>query len=118
MKRLDFKSLVENTQDIIYLLDADGRIAYVNPVVERISGYRIDELIGHPFHDFIGPGSKAIAAERFDMRIREEQPPAKYVIELMTKKGELRTCEIMHIYSPTTMASLGFKGQSPTLLIT
>ncbi len=100
MKRLDFKSLVENTQDIIYLLDADGRIAYVNPVVERISGYRIDELIGHPFHDFIGPGSKAIAAERFDMRIREEQTHAKYVIELMTKKGELRTCEIhAHLFT-------------------
>jgi len=94
MKRLDFKSLVENTQDIIYLLNSDGKIAYVNPVIERILGYRMDELIGHPFQDFIGPESKANAAERFDSRIKGEQTPAKYVIELMTKKGEPRTCEI------------------------
>jgi len=47
-----FKSLVENTNDVIMVMDAtplqDGGpfIVYVNPAFEKLMGYRADEVIG------------------------------------------------------------------------
>jgi diguanylate cyclase (GGDEF)-like protein/PAS domain S-box-containing protein len=52
-----FRSLVQNTSDIITILDADGIIRYVSPAVERVTGYKPEEQIGtnafgsvHPDH--------------------------------------------------------------------
>lgn len=47
-----FQALVENTNDVIMLLDATPltaggpKIAYVNPAFEKLMGYRADEVVG------------------------------------------------------------------------
>ena len=46
-----FRELVENISDIIVTMDEKGMITYVSPSVERITGYRTDELIGTCFLD-------------------------------------------------------------------
>jgi PAS domain S-box-containing protein len=38
--------LVQNTSDIITILDADGTIDYISPAVERVTGYKPEEQIG------------------------------------------------------------------------
>ncbi|MGV7929763.1 MAG: PAS domain S-box protein [Spirochaetota bacterium] len=50
-----YRSLVENISDVIFTLDNEGRFTYVSPVIERISGYRPEDFIGSPFHEFIHP---------------------------------------------------------------
>src|SRR5215208_8126138 len=40
------RSLLQNTSDIITLLEADGTIRYISPAVERVTGYRPEEQIG------------------------------------------------------------------------
>ncbi|MDI9569116.1 MAG: PAS domain S-box protein [Pseudomonadota bacterium] len=47
-----FRELVENISDIIVTMDKGGTITYVSPSVERIAGYRPDELVGASFLDF------------------------------------------------------------------
>ncbi|MGA7800036.1 MAG: EAL domain-containing protein [Gammaproteobacteria bacterium] len=39
-------SVVEQTSDIVYVTDRRGRIEYVNPSFERITGYSADEAVG------------------------------------------------------------------------
>ena len=47
-----FKSLVENTNDVIMVMDAtpleDGGpfIVYVNPAFEKLMGYKTEEVVG------------------------------------------------------------------------
>ena len=41
-----FRSIVQNAADIVMIVDASGEIRYVNPSIERILGYRPDELVG------------------------------------------------------------------------
>jgi len=40
------RALIENTSDIITILDAEGIIRYESPSVERVLGYKPHELIG------------------------------------------------------------------------
>ena len=41
-----FRSLVETSADLVFQLDATGRIEYINPRVYELYGYQVDELIG------------------------------------------------------------------------
>ena len=47
-RRMDelIRALIENTSDIITILDAEGIIRYESPSVERVLGYKPHELIG------------------------------------------------------------------------
>ncbi len=50
-----FRALVQNSSDIITLLDVDGTILYVSPSVEHVVGYRPEELVGKNAFDYIHP---------------------------------------------------------------
>lgn len=41
-----YRDIVEKEKDIIYTLDEQGNITFVSPAVERILGYRAEELMG------------------------------------------------------------------------
>jgi two-component system cell cycle sensor histidine kinase/response regulator CckA len=41
-----FRSLVQNSSDVITIIEADGTIRYQSPSIHRILGYSQDELIG------------------------------------------------------------------------
>ncbi|MGD1805844.1 EAL domain-containing protein [Dapis sp. BLCC M126] len=50
-----FRSLIENSTDIIHILDSNGIYQYVSPSQERILGYTSEELIGKSVLAFIHP---------------------------------------------------------------
>lgn len=50
-----FRSLVENSSDVIAMQDLEGNILYASPPVERVLGYRPEEFVGHTVFDFIHP---------------------------------------------------------------
>ncbi|MBW2637273.1 MAG: HD domain-containing protein [Deltaproteobacteria bacterium] len=47
-----FRSLGENSPDIIYTLDANGVVDYLNPAFEKRFQYKTDEVIGKDFTRF------------------------------------------------------------------
>jgi two-component system cell cycle sensor histidine kinase/response regulator CckA len=59
-----FRALIENSSDIIVLLDAEGIIRYETPAVERLLGYTPAELIGTNIVERLHPDdvSKVIEA--------------------------------------------------------
>ncbi len=48
-----FRSIAEQISDMVFITSQDGIIHYVSPAVETISGYKTDEVIGHPFIEFV-----------------------------------------------------------------
>jgi PAS domain-containing protein len=41
-----FHALVQNALDIVMVTDPDGTIRYMSPSVERVLGYRPEEIVG------------------------------------------------------------------------
>lgn len=50
-----FRSLVQNSSDVIMIAEADGTVRYVSPSVERILGYKPEDLIGTNGWEFTHP---------------------------------------------------------------
>ena len=60
-----FRALIENSSDGIFLLDEDKRIAFCSSSVERILGYKPEELLGCTVNDFFHPGDREKAETGF-----------------------------------------------------
>ncbi|HQP32166.1 MAG TPA: PAS domain-containing protein, partial [Deltaproteobacteria bacterium] len=50
-----FRSLIQNSSDLIVILDKDGLISYETPSIERILGYPQGLLLGRSPKEFIHP---------------------------------------------------------------
>jgi PAS domain S-box-containing protein len=60
-----YRLLVENINDVLYTLDASGRITYISPVIERVSGREPAEFVGKNFSAFVHPDDFPILIEKF-----------------------------------------------------
>ncbi len=83
-----YRDLVENINDIIFLLGTDSLIEYISPAVEDILHYKPEELIGKSFHELIPEDKLEIAEETYRKFLSGESEPV--VIKLLTKDNELR----------------------------
>ncbi|MEH1821474.1 MAG: PAS domain S-box protein [Nostoc sp.] len=52
---IQYRHLVETSQDMIWSVDINGLITFVNPAVKQIYGYEPQEMIGRVLTDFISP---------------------------------------------------------------
>jgi PAS domain S-box-containing protein len=74
----------------IHECDAEGRITFVNPSQERITGYTADELVGTCIWDRIEPGPHKDSLPAFLKHlVLEQPPPTPYVTRNIRKNGEL-----------------------------
>lgn len=50
-----YRTLVENLDGVIYIVDPLGKITYISPAVERVFGYSVDEILGQSVYQFLHP---------------------------------------------------------------
>ncbi|HJT25086.1 MAG TPA: PAS domain S-box protein, partial [bacterium] len=54
------RSLIENSSELIGILDEEGTFRYASPSYERLMGYSPDSLQGRPLADLLHPADKAL----------------------------------------------------------
>ncbi|MBN1547818.1 MAG: GAF domain-containing protein, partial [Syntrophaceae bacterium] len=75
-----YRELVENLDEIIWSADTQGRILFINEAVERIVGYKPDEVIGHLFLEFFPEAERQRATENYRKVLSGESDVAEYQI--------------------------------------
>lgn len=60
-----FRLLVQNSSDILSVVDRDGIIRYASPAFERIRGYSPDAVVGTSIFDYLFPGDVEEAHRHF-----------------------------------------------------
>jgi len=83
-----YRELVENLDNIIYVVDEDEALIYVSPVVESLLGYAPSELLGRPFSDFIHRPDLPQCIEGFERVLAGQSKTGEYRIR--TKSGSFR----------------------------
>src|ERR671910_506459 len=59
------RTLLQNTSDILTILEADGSIRYVSPAVERVTGYTPEEQVGTTAFGSVHPDDRERALDTF-----------------------------------------------------
>jgi len=81
-----FRSLVQNSSDMIITLDSGMKITYVSPSVERVLGYRPEEVIGTNANEYFHPEDAQKILANFSSTI--ESPGSAIPAESRVKKAD------------------------------
>ncbi|HEY9845353.1 MAG TPA: PAS domain S-box protein, partial [Candidatus Caenarcaniphilales bacterium] len=88
-----FRSLVQNSSDIITLLEADGTIRYESASIERILGYKPEDLVGKNAFDFIHPEDVQKASKPFTQVLQDQEASPSVECRLRHQDGSWRLME-------------------------
>jgi diguanylate cyclase (GGDEF)-like protein/PAS domain S-box-containing protein len=88
-------SLVQNSSDLITVLDSDANVIYQSPSIERVLGYRPEDVVGGPFERLLHPSENGRLLRRLtDGALGRDQPEA-IECSLQHADGSLRHFEIL-----------------------
>lgn len=80
-----YRNLVENLNDAIFNLDNEGKISYISPIIETMSDYKMEELIGRSFTELVHPDDLPGLVNSYEKTIRGELEP--YEFRVLRKSG-------------------------------
>ncbi len=83
-----YRELVENLDDIIYAVNAEGLVTYVSPSVEAVTGYSPSEVIKHHFSEFFHPDDIPRLKESFKSILSGHNEANEY--RIVTNSGDIR----------------------------
>jgi PAS domain S-box-containing protein len=88
-----FRSLIENTLDIVKIIDMDGTISYESPSIEKVLGYQVAELIGKNLLDYIHQDDLSDTYYSFIHAIENPKVAAPLEFRCRHKDGSWRMLE-------------------------
>ncbi len=65
-----YKLLFKNLSAVIYVIDRNGRIIYLNDFAEQISHYKVNEVLGKHFKHIVAPESIEMARKTFLQQLK------------------------------------------------
>jgi two-component system cell cycle sensor histidine kinase/response regulator CckA len=80
-----YRSLFENSSDVIYRFGTDGVVRDVSPAITRLTGWTADEIKGAPFGEFVHPDDVDDAKEAFRSALLAG--PTRQVVRIRTRDG-------------------------------
>ena len=89
-----FRMLTEMTQCGIFIYQGDGLLCYVNPQMERSTGYTAHELCTMSVLQLVHPDYREAVRARTEARLRGELVPPRYELPILTKSGEERWLDL------------------------
>lgn len=90
-----FRSLTENSTELITIVGADGRVRYTSPSITQVLGFRPDQRVGHYTFDLIHPDDRRIAEEVFLQIVAGAPRSAPFVVRMQDSDGGWRSIEFV-----------------------
>jgi diguanylate cyclase (GGDEF)-like protein/PAS domain S-box-containing protein len=88
-----FKAIIQNSSDIILIVDKLGTITYASPSIERFLGYESGEVIGKRTLDLIVPEDKPRAIADFGRALLTKEILIPNIFRIRHKDGTERVLE-------------------------
>jgi len=89
-----YRLLVENSKDVTWIVDLQGKWTFISSNVEKVIGYRADELIGKILWDFLAPECHDLVKDKLRRRLRGEDL-APYEVLFRGKDGRHTPFEVL-----------------------
>ena len=94
-KAKKLEEILENSSDVIYELDPYGRIILISKVIEKLTGYGRQELMGMSALDVVSPDSLEVVADHISMLLAGQPDPPAVEIGVLAKSGHIIPAEMI-----------------------
>ncbi len=84
-----FRALIENSSEMIVLSNNEGKLTYLSPSFERITGYKIEESVGRHVTEFLVPDFIENANQLFQDLIQNPGKTFRCLSKIKCKNGSL-----------------------------
>jgi diguanylate cyclase (GGDEF)-like protein/PAS domain S-box-containing protein len=88
-----FQALIENSYDMVAVVDGLGRLTYTSPSIERILGVRHEEMVGKSGFEFIHPDDRGLILADFSRLVLKPGSSHQSVFRVKNSAGEWRWVE-------------------------
>ena len=92
-----FRSLVQQSPDMVSIYDEQGRYAFVSPAHFDVLGFESNELVGHQPLDFIHPDEVEAIAIEFAEQLSGVRPPAPVEMRFRCRDGSYKVLEAVAV---------------------
>ncbi|MDX2007894.1 MAG: ATP-binding protein [Meiothermus sp.] len=91
-----FRALLENSHDVVYVLDEAGLLIYVSPNARSVLGYDPEGYRSAPIQamDFLHPDDRPKAAELFDRLRQKPETTLRAELRLLDHRGQAIWAEV------------------------
>src|SRR5262249_54140891 len=90
-----FRSYIQNISEIVALIDADGRIRFISPQVERVLGYPVSQTLNRNVFEFIHPDEQERAGAEYAQTVQVQGEAVPSVLRFRTVTGGWGPLEII-----------------------
>lgn len=87
-------ALTQSSADVALVADRNTRLTYVSSAVERVLGWKAEELLGTDLSSIIAPKDTATLAQLVASAERADGEPVSVELHFQTVDGESRTMEV------------------------
>ena len=84
-----FRDITENAVEWIWETDREGKYTFASPVVEKLLGYKPEEVLGQHFYDFFLPKEREALKDAALAAFGAKQPFLDFINRNLRKNGEI-----------------------------
>ncbi len=119
LDRMDllYRGLVEGSPDVVYVLDEQGKLLFINDTVESLLGYHKRDLIGKELIDIVHPEDRARVYWPLRERRRTERATRNLRLRFLTQGGQSRRYDLGFVHVSLDSIGLGTAGEAPSLRV-
>ena len=88
-----YRAILEHSQDLVTVVDPEGRPTYSSPALRRLVGYDPEELAGVPLFELIHPEDRPIAREALAELLEETDTVVRREVRFRHRDGSVRVVE-------------------------
>ncbi len=88
-----YRLVLENVNDPVIFVGTDGKLLFVNPKFEELTGYMAEEALGREFQFLIHPDDVQLVSGYYRGRMAGKEVPNRYEFRFVRKSGEVRTVD-------------------------
>lgn len=88
-----FRSIIENTTDLVSIMDASGIVQYHSPSVQSVLGYDVEEMLGRSALELVHPLDLERVREAFERLVADPETPISLEVRFRRKDGRWRVLD-------------------------
>ncbi len=82
---MGLRELLDSTPDLIFACDASGRVQWINPAVERLTGLKSGEVLNRCYSALLDPSSRVSTVRAFRRMALKHMPQLKRAVALLPR---------------------------------